>query len=99
MIIGRNIIYYHVHFCRLNSRCWISWPLTGVTNSHLPTAVKTAARTKTNVKSEYIIIRSTICARFNNVYIVFIVFLDNDSVDSVSSAVQDSDQDLTIKSK
>jgi len=30
---------------------------------------------------------------------MFIVFLDNDSVDSVSSAVQDSDQDLTIKSK
>jgi len=34
------------------SHCWISWPLTEVTTFHLPTAVKIAAHTKTNVKSK-----------------------------------------------
>jgi len=59
-------------------------------------AVKIAARTKINVKSEYIMVYNFVLA---SIMFVFIVFLDNDSVDSVSSAVQDSDQDLTIKSK
>jgi len=34
------------------SHCWISWPLTEVTTFHLPTAVKIAVHTKTNVKFE-----------------------------------------------
>lgn len=34
-----------------------------------------------------------------SIIFTFIIFLDNDSVDSVSSAVQDSDQELTTKSK
>lgn len=37
--------------------------------------------------------------KFYNTIVLIIMCLDNDSVDSVSSAVQDSDQELTVKSK
>lgn len=67
-----------------------------VTIFHLITAVKMVIHIKIKVKMKLLF-------KYNHVRIEckynMIIFSDNDSMDSVSSVVQDSDQELTVKSK
>lgn len=85
------------------SRFWNSWPLTAVTVFRLLIAVKIVI-TRTKIKVLPFLLRlypsysrHVLLITFS--FFFFFFFVDNDSMGSVSSAIQDSDQELTVKSK